>query len=400
MRKIGSARGAASCLLVGLTSEQLGMVKETLAAEAVLPDRSISFGEAVGNTKRQRPDVVVVGMTEAMDAALALAEALVKECPSATLVALSSERNAEAILAAMRVGYKEFVVLPEDAARLRKVVHDAAYSDDSDDEQGLVASIIGAKGGVGTTTLLAHLAADLAAIHRVLLIDLDFHMGDAASVLDVTPKDTIADVLPRADRIDERMLTGSIVVHRSKTHVLPQPSELEKLPEYTADDIYNVIRAAAKGYMFVLADCGSAVDTATALTLTVSDLIILVTTPDVISVRNAFRRLKQLEALGIELDRVRLVVNRNSKTAYISLADIENNLGIPVSVTITDDPKTVDQAINEGQLVREVNRKADVSRDISKLVALLTDDPEEDDDDDQAEESGGGWFGGLFGGKG
>jgi pilus assembly protein CpaE len=190
--------------------------------------------------------------------------------------------------------------------------------------------------------------------------------------MDVPVKDTMADILPRADRLDERMLTGAVAVHQSKVHVLAQPSDLERIEEVRADDLYAVINAAARGYQYVVVDVGIKLDEATLLALSVADFIVLVTTPDVIAVRDAYRRIKLFEANGIERDRLRLVVNRHHKAAFVKVEDIEQNLGLKVVATIADDPKTIDQAINEGKLVRMINKKSDAARDISGLVALLT----------------------------
>jgi pilus assembly protein CpaE len=372
LRNVGKGRTAASVVLVGLTNDEMGLIREVLAAEAVLPSSSVSFGDAISVVKRSRPDVVIIGFMQAMDAALALAQALHKEVSGATLVAFSDRSDADAILSAMRVGYKEFVVLPDDANRLRQAVHDAAYAPGDDDEKGLVVAMVGAKGGVGTTMLCTHLAAELAAIHRVLCVDLDFGVGDVASMMDVTPKDTIVDVLPRADRLDERMLTGAVAVHVSKVHVLAQPSELDHIEGINADDIYAIIHAGAKGYQYVFLDCGTRYDDATAMAMSVADIAVLITTPDVISVRDAYRRMKLFEANGLERDRMRLVVNRFHKNAFVKNEDIEQNLGLKVVATIAEDSKTIDQAINEGKLVRAVNKKSDAARDISNLVSLLT----------------------------
>jgi len=396
LRNVGTARAAASVVLVSLDSDAMGLVRETLAAEAVLPNSSVSFGDAIAAVRRQRPEVVIVGLHQSMEAALALAQALAKEAPKATLIAMADKGDAETILAAMRVGYKEFVVLPDDGARLRQAVHDAAYAPDDDEEKGLVVTFVGSKGGVGTTLICTHLAAEMAGIHRVIALDLDFGMGDVASALDVTPKDTIQDLLPRADRMDERMLTGSVSVHRSKVHVLAQPNDVDTATEVNPDDVYMIVNAAAKGYQYVLIDIGSTIGPPSELALAVSDLVVLICTPDVISVRDAFRRLKMLERIGIEKERLRLVVNRWNKSAFVGLQDIQANLGLEISGTIVGDPKTVDSAINEGKLIRDVNRKSEVADNISALVAMLTED-DLDDEPDDAETSGGGFLGRLFG---
>jgi DNA-binding NtrC family response regulator len=170
VRNIGKGGGAASVVLVGLDNDQMGMVRETLAAEAVLPSASISFGEAHEVIGRNRPDVVIVGYSRAKDASLELARYVHSgDLSSIVLIALAEASSADAILAAMRVGFKEFVVLPDDAGRLRQVVHEAAFKSGDDDEKGRVIAITGAKGGVGNTTIAVHLAAELAGIHRVLL---------------------------------------------------------------------------------------------------------------------------------------------------------------------------------------------------------------------------------------
>lgn len=398
MRNVGKGRTAASVILVGLGNEDMGMIREVLAAEAVLPSASVSFGDAISVVKRGRPDVVIIGFTQARDAAIALAQALQKEAPGVALVALSDHSDANDILSAMRVGYKEYVVLPEDANRLRQAVHEAAYAPSDDEEQGLVVAVVGAKGGVGTTLICTHLASELAAIHRVVCIDLDFGVGDVASMMDIQPKETITDLLPRADRLDERMLTGSVAVHKSKVHVLAQPSELERITEIRADDVYAVIHAAAKGYQYVLLDCGTRWDEATALALSVADIVMLITVPDVISVRDAYRRFKLFEVNGVDKERMKLVVNRHHKGAFVKTEDIEQNLQLKVTATVADDSRTVDQAINEGKLVRTVNKKSDVARDISTLVALLTEseDMGAGSAGSPADQGGKGFFASLF----
>lgn len=387
---------------MGLNNENMGMIRETLAAEAVLPNNSIGFGEVMEIVRADRPDVVIVGYTDAIDASLELAPEVLRESPNITLIALADRADSQHILAAMRVGYKEFVCLPQDANRLREVVKGAANSADDDEDKGTVVAVLGAKGGVGTSVLTTNLCTELAAIHTVLCMDFDFSMGDVASLLDIKTRDTIADLLPRADRLDERSLTSAAAVHRSKVHVLPVPDSVGMIGEIHPEEVYAVLNAAAKAYHFVFIDCGVYTDDAVALACQAADTVVLVTTPDVTSVRDAFRRLRVLKALDIPASNVRLVVNRYHKGAYLTLEQIRESLGMPVAATVSDDPRTVDQAVNEGKLIRDVNKRSDVARDMFNLVAALTEDIVDPDDDGPGGEedsgSGSGFFKRLFGG--
>jgi pilus assembly protein CpaE len=376
--------------------EEMGRVRETLVGEAALPSNPVGFGDALGAIQRSQPDVVIVSFSQGTEAPLAIAQALAREVPDAVLVALAESGAAEIILSAMRVGYKEFVVLPADAARLRQVVKEAAYAPADDEDSGMVISFVGAKGGIGCTLITAHVAAELAALHRVVAMDLDMSMGDLASVLDLNPSDDISTLLPRAHRLDERMLTSATVVHPSKVHVIAQPGEPNANLEYTGDDVYALISAAAKAYQYVLIDCGAGIDEATSMAINVSDLVVLISEPNVIAVRDAFRRVRNLLALGVERDRIRLILNRYYKTAYVAIPDIEQNLGLKVVATVADDVRVVGQAINEGKLVRDVNRKSEVARDLSALVAVVTDEATTESPN-KAPEKAGGFFFGLFG---
>jgi pilus assembly protein CpaE len=398
----GKGRGAASVVLVGLDAEAMGAVREVLSAEAVLPPNSVLFGDAIPVIERTRPDVVIVGYTRAVDASLALAEEVRRAHPGLVLVALADGPDSHQILAAMRAGFKEFVVLPNDGERLRQVVREAAFSQGGDEEKGRVVAVAGSKGGVGVTTLAVHLAAELAGIHRVLLVDLDFGMGDVAPMMDLTSRDSIVDLVMRGtDRLDERVLTSAVVVHRSKVNVLTMPDDLENSAPMHSEEVFNVLSVAAQAYQWVILDCGTYQDEAVQLGLTIADQIVLVTTPDVTAVRDAFRRLRSLAVLGVEKDRVKLVVNRWHKAAYVSRKDIAQNLGIPVAATISDDPRHVEQAVNEGKLIREVNRRSESARDITNLVAVLAEDPEDrggrGSEGSGGSESGSGWLSGLFG---
>jgi pilus assembly protein CpaE len=173
------------------------------------------------------------------------------------------------------------------------------------------------------------------------------------------------------------MLAGSVGVHPSGLHILPQPIELVENDFLRGEDILKILSVAADAYQYLLVDCGGRLDEATRTAAAVADLIFLVCSPDVPSVKNAWRRLHLLDRQGVDLGRVRLIVNRLDKNPPLSEADIESNLGIPIAATIANDPGRCQHAVNVGTLLRDVDRRSTAARDISNLVSLITEDIEQ-----------------------
>jgi pilus assembly protein CpaE len=378
----------------------MGRVREILAAEAVLPNASVNYEDGMEAVLHAYPDVVLVGIDKDPARAEEFARLLYKERVRALLVAISSRRDADRILSAMRAGYSEFVVLPQDAEQLRTAVHGAAFDLGDDDSKGIIVAVTGAKGGVGTTLLATHLAAELASIHRVVCLDFDFCMGDIAPAMDIIPKDTLADLLPRAETLDERMLTGAAAVHPSKVHFVCQPNDVDQIGELHADEIFNVLNAAAGAYQYVIVDCGSRLDEATTTAMNVADQVFVIATPDVVSIRDCHRKLNALAGMGVERKRLSVVLNKVPEQPYLTREVIEQNLGIVIVGQVSNDPKHVDHALNEGKLIRDLYPKSEIVTEIARLVGLLSDDPEElEAPQDPTPKGGGGFFARLFGRK-
>lgn len=375
MRSPGSntTLSASSVVVIGVDNRAMGQVRETLGTEAVIPAAPTSYDDAVAMVAKTRPDAIIVGFDQDVDEALRVGQQVHTEFPRVQMVALSARTDPDRIRAAMRAGYREYVVLPGDADLLRQAVHEASFREGSDEDNGVVVSLWGSKGGVGTTFLAVNLAAELSPVQRVVVVDLDFSMGDAASLLDMQPSSTLLDLLRNVHRLDERMLAGHVAVHPSKVHVLAQPTDLEQREEVRGDMVMKVLTACARTYQYVFIDLGSQLEEASLTAATVSDRIILVATPDVPAIKNTWRRLQLLEKLGIEKSRVHLVLNRVVRKAMpISLAEIERNLNRRVDAVVSEDPMIL-RAVNEGKLLRDVDRRSPAAKDIESMIGLVTD---------------------------
>ncbi|MCB9762714.1 MAG: AAA family ATPase [Alphaproteobacteria bacterium] len=376
MRTIGSPRRAASVVIVGVDRQGMGLLRECLRTEATLPNAAIEFEEALDQIRRQRPTVLIASFNGDFNRAVSLGTEVSGQFPNITLVAYSQTSDPERIRAAMRAGFREYVVLPDDSDLLRQAVHDAAYTPDSEEATGELFAICGSKGGAGVTSLAINLAAELCPVHSVCVVDMDFSMGDVASFLDLRPKRSIMDLLRDLERLDERVLKGSMAVHPSKIHVLAQPHEIDEQEEIRGEEVLRLLQVCADAYQYCLLDCGSHIDEATLTSMSVSDLVFLVCNPDVPSVKNAWRRMQLFERLGVENERVRLIVNKFDKKAQLSNKDIEKHLNIRVAATVEADEKTLNEAVNVGRLVRDVNRRSPAARDYSNMVSLITEGDE------------------------
>lgn len=369
-----SSQKAATVIVVGVDARAMGQVRETLGAEAVLPVAPIKYEDAPAAVRKQRPDVVITGFDQDFEEAVRLAPMILQESSKTHLVALSTGADPDRIRAAMRAGYREFVVLPADAELLRQAVHEATFSEERDEDAGEVVALWGSKGGVGSTFLAINLAGELSPVHKVVVVDLDFAMGDVASFLDLALPSSIADVFRNIARLDERMLAGSVGIHASKIHVLGQPADLEQREEPRSDLVMRVLNTTSRSYQYVVVDCGSGLDEASVTAAQLANHLVLLTTPDIPSVKNTWRRLQFIERLGIEKDRIRLVVTKWDKRAGgLSLDDIQQNLGRKVDLTIADEKLAI-RAVNEGRLLRDIDRKCAGSRDIEAMVGLITGD--------------------------
>jgi len=153
------------------------------------------------------------------------------------VIVISPTKDPEMILRSMRAGAREFV-LESDHEELRLAVRTHAKMTVSGGDIGQVVTIFGAKGGVGSTSIAVNLAGSMQRRGlRVVLVDLDLHLGDVLSFLDVAGTYSITDVLANMSRLDRDLLASSVTKHRSGISVLAQSSKVEEAEQIKSADV-------------------------------------------------------------------------------------------------------------------------------------------------------------------
>ncbi|HEY7375914.1 MAG TPA: AAA family ATPase, partial [Polyangia bacterium] len=229
------------------------------------------------------------------------------------VIVISPTKDPEMILRSMRAGAREFV-LESDHEELRLAVRTHAKMTVQGGDIGQVVTIFGAKGGVGSTSIAVNLAGSMQRRGlRVVLVDLDLHLGDVLSFLDVAGTYSITDVLANMSRLDRDLLASSVTKHRSGISVLAQSSKVEEAEQIKSADVSALLEFLRRNYDFVIVDGVRGFDELSLAALDGSQHVFLALTQDVPAVRNGQRCLELFGRLQYDQQRIKILLNRYQK---------------------------------------------------------------------------------------
>ncbi|HEY1221016.1 MAG: response regulator [Bryobacteraceae bacterium] len=305
-----------------------------------------------------------------------------RHAPGLPIVALTQLDSRSTALAAVERGAEDCLVkgtlTAESLARALEYAmlrrHNASAS--ADVELATVVGILGAKGGVGATTLACHVALELRrqTKQKVLLMDLDVSSASASFLMDVHSEYTTADASTNLHRLDAS-LWRNLVCHTSHgVDVLQAPGATRFHDPLEVESVRHVVGFARALYSYVVVDLGRLGAASLNLTDEVSELFV-VTTPEIQSLYEAGRVLKKLLEPGITGGRVQLILNRLAKGASYSTSDLERALGRPVSARIGDCSKELHEAYGNGDFLDERLPLAKATRQLVANFLGVAEDP-------------------------
>jgi pilus assembly protein CpaE len=278
------------------------------------------------------------------------------------------------MLEAIRCGVTECVVEPVSPAELVAAVrrlgdqHDAPGS-------GKIFGIVGAKGGVGTTTVAVNLATELARIApgQTLLVDLHLSHGDAAVMLGAEPRFTVLDALQNAHRLDEAVFRGLVATTDAGVHLLASSDAWGA--GSTHDGVKQVVAVAARLYRYVVLDLPRAGSGALEA---LEDLtrVVVVANQELSTVRHATSLVAALQRrYGGE--RVSALISRFDPQSEIRRQDIEKVIKVPITHAVPSDYRLAVRAQNMGRPLTLDNhsRLAATFRELSRDLAGIKPPP-------------------------
>jgi pilus assembly protein CpaE len=354
-----------------------------------------SGNDALALASKLNPDVVLMDINMPDMDGISATEKLSAQVPTASVVMMSVQGEADYLRRSMLAGAREFLVKPfssdELTASIRQVytreqeklsrmsampvagipVGASANGTDDGGHDGQVIAIFSPKGGVGRTTVAVNVAVAAATElgKSVVLMDGSFQFGDVGVLLNLNPKNkSIADLVPELEAGDPESLETFVINHSAGIRVLLAPPSPEMAELITPSGVRRVIDALRRSHDLVIVDCTSWFNETTLAILDAADVVLTLLSLEITSIKNMRLFLEVAEQLGYEQNKVKLVLNRADSSLGIRVSDVESSIGRKVDHTIVSDGRSVVYALNRGVPFFLSNREAQVSQDILRLA--------------------------------
>lgn len=282
---------------------------------------------------------------------------LLNASPDLEVFLTASRTDPQMLLEAFRLGVKEFLPQPltrqeVEPALARFEERFSGRVSGAEMQSGRVVSVIGARGGVGASTVATNLAISVQqATQRepVALVDLDMHGGDLGLFLDLHAAQGLKHLSKDISRLDETIVRSSLAQHASGLHLLASGYEGFDETEPTAGSTMRVIGLLRSMHRHVFVDCGHVLAAAVKEALDCSDQIIVVTTLSLPAIRRTKRLLEALATAQYQAGKVGIVVNRYLKNQKDLLNETEDMLGVRMAGLIPNDYGTASEALDHGK---------------------------------------------------
>ena len=362
-------------------------------------DRTVSLMEAVASDRRmsqatletqqggleaaiaylqenQTPNLLILESSAPNATMIAQIDELASHCDEGVQVMVIGNTNDIGLYRQlMSRGVSEYLVPPVAPVQIVRSISQL-FADPDAPFVGKSISVLGAKGGVGASTLAHNLAWALSESAGVntALIDLDLSFGTTALDFNHENQQTIADALLAPERVDDVVVSKLLAKVTDRLSLFTAPATVSQIMDIPASSYTSIIDTVRRVMPYVVLDIPHAWNEWTYATLLGSDEVILVCQPDLASLRNGKNIIDELKAQRPNDAPPKLVVNMMGvpKRPEIPAKDFAAAIDVEPSIVLPFDPQLFGTASNNGQMISETDASAEASTAIDQLASVLT----------------------------
>ena len=349
--------------------------------------------EGIEFSQEYDPDVILMDINMPDMDGISATEVILRSKPHAQVIMLSVQGDPNYMRRAMLAGARDFLTKPPMADELISAIRrsgemarqertksvqaqvipsmpGSTMASGFSLTQGKIIVVYSPKGGTGCTTIAVNLAL---ALHnedtRTTLVDGNFQFGDVAVFINEQGKNTILDLATRVNELEPDIVEGVMIQHAaSGVHVLAAPSRPEYAEQINSDQFSQLIDYLRQLYAYVVIDTTPTLNDIILTAIDKSDVIVLVTTQDIPSIKNTRLFLDLLQTMGVERERVVFTMNRYDKRIAITPERVGDNLKQPVVAVVPLDERIVVPAVNRGVPFILDNKTQPAARGILSLA--------------------------------
>ena len=320
--------------------------------------------------------VVVIGTHLALEPVLSFSAEFRAERPDAAIILLRDSIDPGTLAAAAGAGVREVVAAGSTQAIVEACGRARLGQDvpqpivDGPPPNGRIVTVFSAKGGCGKTTLATNLAVVLNAggERRVCLVDLDLEFGDVAISMQLAPTRTLIDAVAAGGNIDTDNVGHLLTPYRPGLDCVlapVEPGDAGKIPGALVTELLEVL---SRRYDFVVVDTPSQFSEHVLSALDASHHHVLLTTPEIPSLKNLRLTLDMLDLLSYNRDARAIVLNRSDAQVGLSAAEVQEAIKSEITAYVPSS-RDVPASINRGTPLAASHPDHAVSQAIRRFAA-------------------------------
>lgn len=327
------------------------------------------------------PNLLLVESHGARDVILSELMQLANVCQPDTKVVVIGHLN-DVILyrELMRQGVSEYLVAPLYALQVIETVS-GLYNDPKASPVGKVIAFVGAKGGVGSSTMAHNLAWQMSKKYATDTVITDFDLAFGTAGLNFNQDSTggMLEALGQPERVDSTLIDRLLTKLGDKLSLLSGPGGVDRDINIESNAIETILAAVRSNVPCVVVDVPNMWSPWIKYTLMNADEVIITATPELASLRNT-KNLVDLLKQGRPNDRPpRLIVNQVGvpKRPEIPAAEFAKAVGLDIACIVPHDPHAFGTAQSNGQMLFEVAPKSKAAEALTSFVQMIagTDKP-------------------------
>ncbi|MDN5926860.1 MAG: CpaE family protein [Hyphomicrobiales bacterium] len=295
--------------------------------------------------------------------------------PSSKVVIIGHYNDVWLYRELIRSGISEYVVAPVSMADIVAVIS-AIFIDPEAEPMGRSIAFVGAKGGVGSSTIAHNVAWSMSTLFssEVVVADMDLAFGTANINFDQDPAQGMAEAVFSPERIDEVYLDRLLAQCAEHLSLLAAPSTLERVYDFEGDAFSQIIEIAQRSAPLLVLDVPHVWNGWTRTTLSQADEIVITATPELANLRNAKNLIDTLRKLRPNDAPPHLIVNQVGipKRPEISAKDFAEPLELTPLAVIPFDPQLFGNAANNGRMLGEMDARHAIVQSMAEMAHVLT----------------------------